>query len=268
MNIQLGLWVDDLRLGVKQAMQLIKPLQVEAIGLDAFGPEISPRALGPSARRDLAQFIRSRGTVLAAMRADVGGRRLADAKSLDVNLAKIREALQLASDLGAANLVVPGGYAPAADDKDNATARATLSEAARTLAGFASSSRTRLSWLGGQESPEILAEFLGSVDSGGMLEVDLNPGAYVMRGIDPSKALNALSSRVAMATAADHYRGGAEAPFGMGDVRWGEVLIGLSTLKRASAIPILASCTLDGQRAQMMATAYQRLGALRKNPVG
>ncbi len=268
MNIQLGLWLDDLRLGVKQALQLIKPLQVEAIGLDAFGAEVSPRTLGPSARRDLAQFIRSRGTALAALRADVGGRRLADAKSLDVNLSKLREALQLASDLGAANLVVPGGFVPAVDDKNDATARATLSEAARTLAGFASSSRTRVSWLGGQEPPEVLAEFLNSVDSGGILEVDLNPGAYVMRGVDPSKALNALSSRVAVASAADHYRGGAEAPFGMGDVRWGEVLIGLSTLKRATPIPVLAACTLDGQRAQMLATAYQRLAALRKKPLG
>lgn len=262
------MWVDDLRLGVKQALTLIKPLQVEAIGLDAFGAEISPKLLGPSARRDLAQFIRSRGAALAAMRADVGGRRLADAKSLDVNLSKLRDALQLASDLGAAHLVIPGGYVPAADDKNDATARATLSEAARTLAGFASSSRTRLSWLGGQESPEVLAEFLNGVDSGGLLEVDLNPGAYVMRAIDPSKALNALSSRIAMASAADHYRGGAEAPFGKGDVRWGEVLVGLSTLKRNAPIPVLASCTLEGQRAQMLATAYQKLQALRKNPLG
>src|SRR3954469_9737680 len=166
MNIQLGVWADDLRLGLKQAMLTLKPLQVEAVGLDAFSTELSPRTLGQSGRRDLAQFVRSRGAALAALRADVGGRRLADPKTLDVNLERIRDALQLASDLGAAYLVVPGGFIPAASDKNEATARGALSEAARNLAGLSSATRTRICWLGGQEAPEVLAEFLHGIDSG------------------------------------------------------------------------------------------------------
>src|SRR4051812_44141179 len=89
-NVQLGMWADDLRMGLKQALQIIKPLQIEAIGLDAFSAELSPRTLSASGRRDVAQLIRSRGAVLAAMRADVGGRRLADAQTLDVNLSRVR----------------------------------------------------------------------------------------------------------------------------------------------------------------------------------
>ncbi|HYG73855.1 MAG TPA: hypothetical protein VEK08_02390 [Planctomycetota bacterium] len=266
-NVQLGVWLDDLRLPLKQAMQLIAPLRVEAIGIDAFGNEVSPRALGASARRDLAQFIRSRGAALSALRVDVGGRRLADAQTLDVNLARIREALQLASDLGASHLVVAGGFIPPVAEKENASARATLTEAARTLVNLASVARTRIAWLGGQEAPEVLADFLQQVDSSAILEVDLNPGAYVMRGLDPLKALGTLSSRVAIARAADHYRGGAEAPFGAGDVRWNEVLIGLSTLNRPAPLPVLGSTTLEGDRAQALANTFKRLLALRKKPV-
>ena len=41
-------WADDLRLGLKQAMLTLKPLQVEAVSLDAFSAELSPRTLGQS----------------------------------------------------------------------------------------------------------------------------------------------------------------------------------------------------------------------------
>ena len=266
-NVSVGMWVDDLRADLKQSIKVIEPFKVEAIGIDALSPELNPRALSISGRRDLAQYIRARGTTLAALRADVGGRRLADPARLDVNLGRIREAIQLANDLAAPHLVVPAGFIPAETEKENASIRNAMSEAARALAGFAATSRTRVSWLGGTEAPEVLAQFLNSVDSSGILEVDLNPGGYVMRGVDPSKALNELSSRVGLARATDHYRGGAEAPFGKGDVRWGEILIGLSTLQRQSPLHVLAATTLEGDRLQGLSAAYKRLLALRKNPV-
>jgi len=267
-NIRLGIWLDDMRMSLKPALKTVAPLRPEIVGIDAFSDELSPRSLGQTGRRDLAQSIRAKGMTLAAMRADLGGRRLADSKALDVNLTKIREAVQLCADTGAKNLVVPAGYVPPKNDKDGVTARSTLSEAARVLAGLASSTGVRICWTSGSEAPEVLAEFLNEIDSAGLLEVEFHPGAFVMRGTDPLKALNALSSRVSMARAVDHYQGGAEAPFGKGDVRWGEVLIGLSTLRRSLPIDTLAGCTLGGERLQALAGAYQRLVALRKNPLG
>jgi len=105
----------------------------------------------------------------------VGGRRLADAATLDASLFRLREAVQLAADVGAAHLVVPAGYVPPAGDAENASVRATLAEAARALGDVSASARVRVCWLGGSEPPEVLAEFLNGVDSGGILEVDLNP---------------------------------------------------------------------------------------------
>src|SRR5260221_13075493 len=114
MNIRLGIWLDDLRLSVKQSLKAAVPLKLECVGLDAFNNEIAPRVLGPSGRRDLAQLLRAKGMALSALRADVGGRRLADPNLLDSNLTRLREALQLAGDLGAGQLVVPAGYIPPA----------------------------------------------------------------------------------------------------------------------------------------------------------
>jgi sugar phosphate isomerase/epimerase len=221
----------------------------------------------------LARVVRSKGAILSALKADVGGRRLADAKALDANLLRLREAAQLASDVGAEHLVVAAGLLPVpgpqqkdAGQGEDATARATLSEAARALCEIASSSRARVCWLGGSEAPQALAEFLNSIDSGGLLQLDLNPGAYALRGLDLLAALQALGPRVALATAADYYRGGGEAPLGQGDVRWAELFVALSALPRPTHI--LAACGLEGDRVAMLAASYSRLKALRQNPIG
>jgi len=267
-NLRIGIWLDDLRLGVKQGLKAAAPLKPEIIGLDALGTELSPRALGQSGRRDLAQFVRSRGTSLAALRADVGGRRLTDRQHLDVNLLKLREVFQLAADLSVMHVCVPFGYVPSATAKEDATAYAAIAEGTRAVANMASSLGVRVCWVAGGEPPEALREFLDKQDSSGLIEADLNPGGYVMRGVDPLKALNELSKRVAIATAIDHYRGGAEAPFGQGDVRWGEVIVGLTTLQRSTPVDILAGCTLSGDRMAALSAAVTRLQALKKNPLG
>jgi len=272
-NLRLGIWLDDLRLGIKAGLRAVEPLRLESVGLDAFGPELGPRNLSHTGRRDLARLVRSKGASLSALKADVGGRRLADARALDANLLRLREAAQLASDVGAEHLVVAAGLLPVlraqqgdTGQGEDAAARAALSEAARALCEIASSSRPRVCWSAGSEAPQALAEFLNSIDSGGLLQLDLNPGAYALRGLDPLAALQALTPRVALATAADYYRGGGEAPLGQGDVRWAELFVALSTLPRPTHI--LAACGLEGDRMAMLAASYSRLKALRQNPIG
>ena len=47
----IGLWIDDLRLGVKEGLKTAARVEAESAGLEAFGAEISPRALSQSGRR-------------------------------------------------------------------------------------------------------------------------------------------------------------------------------------------------------------------------
>ena len=264
-NVRIGAWANDLRLGLKDALKTLGTLHAESVGLDAFAPEVSPRALGLSGRRDLAHFIRARGLAGAALLADVGGRRLADAQALDVNLSRIREALQLAGDLGMPYLVVPAGFIPPEEEKQSGASTA-LREAARTLAAWAAQSKVRVCWQAGLEPPEALKQFLAENDSSGVLAIDLNPGGFLARGCDPLKALSLLSERVALVRAVDHFSGGGEAPFGKGDVRWGELLIALSGLPRTAPVDLLTGCTLEGERVPAIGSAIQRLAALRNNP--
>ena len=264
-NVRIGVWISDLKQGVKAGLKTAALMQPEALGLDAFDAEISPRNLSGSGRRDLARHIRNVAP-LSALKADVGGRRLADPSTLDTNLERLRDVLQMAAEVGAPRVQIAAGFVPE-DLKENATERSVLAEAARALNALASNSGVRICWLAGSEAPETLAQFLNFADPSGLIEVDLNPGAFVMRGGDPLKALNALSARVSMARAADHWRGGAEAPFGKGDVRWGEVLVGLSSLNRNLPLDILAGCSVESDRQTMLSNAVSRLKEKRANPV-
>ena len=165
-------------------------------------------------------------------------------------------------------MVVPLGFVPPDADAANAKTRAVLSEAVRALAGFGASTGVRPAVLAGGEPPGDLAAFLNAADSSGLLEVDLNPGGFVSRGIEPLAALNALSGRVALASAADYFRGGGEAPFGKGDMRWGELIVGLSTLSRGEKLALLAGCQRECNRREALAEAVAGLKRLRANPLG
>ena len=264
-NIRAGLWVCDLKLGVKAGLQAAAAMHPEALALDAFDAQTAPRELSFSGRRDLARHARNIAP-LCALKADVGGRRLADRAQLDSNLARLRDAFQLAADLGAARVLVPAGFVPE-DKKEHATERGTLAEAARALIGLSSSLGVRVCWLAGSEPPATLAAFLNGIDSSGMLDLDLNPGAFVARAIEPLDALNTLESRIAMARIADAYRGGGEAPFGSGDLRCGEVLIGLSALRRNLPVDMLAACGMECDRVAVLSKIIKRLKELRLNPV-
>ncbi|MCW8132417.1 MAG: hypothetical protein KIS92_18865 [Planctomycetota bacterium] len=113
-TLRIGAWIDDLRISVREAIKRSGGIGCEVIGLDGLGKEIHPRALTTSGRRELLHLIRSSGTLPAALRADVAGRRLTDPKSLDSNLTVLREAFELAKDLGIRQVVVPIGFVPPA----------------------------------------------------------------------------------------------------------------------------------------------------------
>jgi len=265
---RIGLWLDDLHLGIRAGLKAAAPLGLDELGLDALGSEVSPRALSQTGRRDLAHHIRHAGLAAAALKADIGGRRLADATALDTNLTRLRDAFELAKALNARRVVVPLGFVPPDAQGANAKPRATLSEAVKALVALSTATGIRPAVLAGGEPPEVLAAFLDEHDSSGLLDVDLNPGGFVSRGVEPLAALNALSRRVALASAADYFRGGGEAPFGQGDVPWGELIVGLATLPSREPLSILAACSRAGDRREALVETVTKLKRLRTHPLG
>lgn len=262
----IGLWLNDLQLGVKDGLRHVSGWPVEALGIDAFCAELDPRVLSSSGRRDLARQIRNTGASTTIVRADVGGRRLSDASILDTALGRVRQAFDLARELNAARVALPLGFVPDAKDSSNERTRNTLKEALAFLVDVANSTGVRPAVVAGREPAVDLKTFLDTCDSAGFVEVDLNPGGLLGRGEDPVAALNTLSSRVALATATDHFRGGNEAVFGRGDVTWPELLVGLSALSRQTPVALLAGCSRECDRSTALRATLDRLRQLRVNP--
>lgn len=267
-RLLIGAWLDDLQRSVRDALQWAAAGGLEAAGLDALAPDVNPRTLSRTGRRELAHRSQASGLVWAALRADVGGRRLADAGTLDGHLARLRDACELARDLRAPRVVIPLGFIPPAGEASAESVRRTLAEAVQALVALGGTLGVRPAVLAGGEPARDLADFLKAHDASGLIEVDLHPGGFVSRGQDPLAAMSALAPRVGLATAADYYRGGGETSFGRGDVPWGQVLVGLSTLPGQGPIPLLAACTREGDRPKALGAAVERLKQLRANPLG
>ncbi|MCZ7648282.1 MAG: hypothetical protein M5U26_23990 [Planctomycetota bacterium] len=266
--LRIGLWLDALKLDVRAALKRIAPWGLDALALDGFGAEVNPRALTETGRRDLAHRFQAGGLRAAALRLDVGGRRLADPATLDTNLARIGEGFDLARDLGIARAWVPLGYVPAAGEPNAETIRRALSDALGALEAFSTRTGVRPVVPAGAEPAEELAAFLDARDPGRLFEVDLQPGRFVGRGSDPLDALSRLAARLGLASVYDAWRGGGEAPFGAGDVDWGPLIVGLSTAARADGLPLLAATSREGDRPALLLAAVERLKRLRANPLG
>jgi sugar phosphate isomerase/epimerase len=290
--LKLGCWVDDLRLGVRDGLKRAAQWHCDAVGVDILSSEITPRSLSTTGRKELARLIQNSNAKLAAVKADTGGRRLSDPQTIDATLALVKEAFELARDLGAGRVLIPLGYIPEegaaekprietssasiftlpAPGKNSAAPPTTnlgaLNEAARAIAALGSNLGVRPCVSSSSEPVERLEKFLQGVDPGNLIEIDLNPGAWTAKGEDPSKALFALNSRLGLATSMDHYRGGAEAVLGTGDVPWPEVVIGLSSLSRSEPLAMLVSCHKEGDRVSMIRAGLEKLTKLRLNPLG
>lgn len=266
-RLRIGLWLDDLGLTLREGLKEASGWRLEAAGLDAFGSEVSSRVLSVSGRKDLAHRIRSAGLVLHALRADSGGRRLADTNTLDANLARIRAAFELARDLGVRQLVLPLGHIPPTTAQTGLGARTALREAVQALASFGSTLGVRPLAQAGNEPATELAAFLQEHDPGGLFGVDLNPGRLVSRGEEALAALPVLSERIALASIADYYLGGGEAPFGEGDVPFGGLLVVLSALSGAAPLALLAACSRECDRVLALRQSVERLKKLRLRPL-
>ena len=119
----------------------------------------------------------------------------------------------------------------------------------------------------GNEPATELAAFLREHDPGGLFGVDLNPGRLVSRGEEALAAFPGLSERIALASIADFFLGGGEAPFGEGDVPFGPLIISFSALSGTAPLALLAACTRECDRKLALRQSVERLKKLRLRPV-
>src|SRR5262249_18526777 len=211
--------LESLGLPFRRALQEAERLGVAGIQVDATG-DLTPNTLSQTGRREVRNLLRSHNLELTALGCPLR-RGLDVPENQEARIEHVRNVLALSFDLGPRVAVVQAGPMPS--DPQAPSAR-WLTEALLALGQHGDRVGATLALETGLESGEVLAQFLGRFDTGG-LGVNLDPANLLMHGFDPAESARALRSRIVHAHAKDARKASAsqsaqEVPLGHGDIEW------------------------------------------------
>jgi hypothetical protein len=172
---------------VAEALDAVAALGLAGVQFDASDPDLRPRDMSESARRDLAAGLRRRGLVASGVDCFVPVARFTDATRVERAVEAVEGSILLAERLGRVPvcLFLPGGARDVADSLEREAQRRGV-----TLADFG--------W--------PVAEGRGAVG--------IDPAVLLGEGADPATVLPGLSSRLAAARVVDLLRSGMRGPIG------------------------------------------------------
>jgi L-ribulose-5-phosphate 3-epimerase len=223
--MKIGLRLESLNLPLRRALAVAERFGVGGVQFDAVG-DLAPAQLSQTGRRELRNRLRGHNLELTALGCPMR-HGLSVPENFEARLQHVRQVMQLAFDLGPRIVIVEAGRI--ADEVDS-PANAMLRESLLVLGQAGDHIGTVLALETGQESGEILAKFLGRLDTAG-LGANFDPANLLMRDFDPYSAVTSLGRRIVHAHAKDARkasasRSAAEVALGHGDIDWLK-LIGL-----------------------------------------
>lgn len=218
-RFRLGARLESLNLPLRPALVEAAKTGVTGVQFDAVG-DLSPKQLGPSARRELNNLLGRHNVELTALGCPLR-RGLDTPEDQQPRLERVMEAMSLSYDLGARRVILSAGPVPA-DDKDPRAG--VLAESLKALAVHGDRIGVVVALETGLESGEALAAYLATFDTGS-LGVNLDPANLLMHGFDPYAGAVALHRFLVHTHAKDARRATAnrvaqEVPLGAGDIDW------------------------------------------------
>lgn len=219
--LKIGIVAESTGLTVRQALIAAARMGARGVQVSAVG-DLAPDALTATGRRDFRTLLRSFDLELAAL--DVPMRRGLDvAADLQPRIERVRNAMQLATDLGARRVVAPLPKLP-----DDADAGATRTFHLRDALGALGTYGDRVGCFVALEigyDPAAKVKALLSTFDHGTLRVTYDPANFLQHGHDPLANLMPLAGLVEHVHARDARavvvsRGPQEVPVGAGDVDW------------------------------------------------
>lgn len=199
-GFRIGVLTDGFRLPVREAVAKAAQLGAEGVQVYAVSGEMAPEAMDAGARRAFRDFVAERGLEISALCGDLGGHgfRLADENPRKV--ARSKEIVDLAADLGTKVVTTHIGAVPA--DRGGET-YATMRGACLELGDYAASKGVTFAIETGPEKAVALKGFLEAVGSPG-IGVNLDPANLVMvAGDDPAAAARILGPHIVHTHAKD-----------------------------------------------------------------
>ena len=198
--MKIGIMVDSLRLPAREGIRKAKELGAAGLQMYAVDGELSPENLGPGARRELADFIRSQGMEVAALCGDFGGHGFCIAEDNPARIERSKRVMELAKDLGANVVTTHIGVVP---ENERDRQYAVLHDACARLGEFADKAGAFFAIETGPEPAARLGRFIRSLPCKG-IRVNFDPANLAMViGEDAATAVRDVAGLVVHTHAKD-----------------------------------------------------------------
>jgi len=204
----LSVCLDDLRLGVKQALDRARSLGFRAVDVGATSGPISPSELSHTGRRHLAKHLSDLGLRLGSLRGPVAGPGYGDTRGGEQRLQLLRGVIDLA-----ASMRVPVVSTVVGVSARQATAPETdrLREALASIADQADRAGVVVTLETAGLDSQTLSRLLSEVNCP-LLAACCDCGAMLMQGEDPARVADLLPGRIRLVRARDAVAGSSSSP--------------------------------------------------------
>lgn len=199
--IPAALSIDGLTGDARSSFDLAAGAHYHGIAFPTNHAELTPDALGQSARRHLKTILAAKHLAIDSIRVATPRTSLTDSGTIDRTLDNARKAFLLAHDLGVSTVSLNIGNLAGSKMPEN-----TLIAAIRELAQHADAAGLNLAL--GSDSVLPLAGILKRVDYD-RARINLNPARLLAGGQDILKDAEAMAGLIGQLTAADAVRAGA-----------------------------------------------------------
>ena len=224
-RLEVGVDIDDFRLGTKEGLRRAADLHFRVIEMATVEGELAPNQLSSSGRRHLARFVKGQGLRLGALVADIPGLHLGDSRTVDERVERTLEIIDLAKDM---DVPVVTSATGALTQSEEGTPLPCALEALGRIGEFADSRGIRYAIRPSLDSGDRVADVLGALGCPSIW-LGLDPAAMVMTGANPLASIERLMDRITLlhardATAGcmsrtnDYARPGHETRLGEGEV--------------------------------------------------
>lgn len=281
-SFRIGIVGDCLRMPPRQAVRVARRLGVGGIQLYAVSGELAPEAMTKERRCEFCRELADEGMELTALCGDLGGHGFARSEENPGKIARTKQIIDLASDLGTKIVTTHIGVIPSCLDHPRARA---MEIACREVGDYAESRGIRLAIETGPETAVVLRDFIERTASPG-IGVNFDPANLVMiHGEDPVLAVRTLAPWIVHTHAKDGVRmkscdpemvydafadGGfqrllektgalfEEKPLGEGSIDWTAYLLALSQSSYTGWLTIEREAGSDPERDMTDAITFLR----------
>jgi L-ribulose-5-phosphate 3-epimerase len=200
---KIGVIVDSFRVGVREGLVKAKEVGADGVQIYAVKGEFDPANLSAAVRKEWKAYIASLGLEISALVGDLGGHGFQDKQVNAEKIAKSKQILDLAVELGVNVVTTHIGIVP--EDKNSEIYEA-MHLACDELSAYAKSMNAFFAIETGPETAKTLKAFLDGLSSKGV-SVNFDPANMVMvTGDDPVQGVYTLRDYIVHTHAKDGIR--------------------------------------------------------------